>query len=78
MSDRNAPHFGNPADGSVQLFADQPGGVRSGCGVEPSGVLPPQWKASLRDDGEPIGVVVGSNSADRQMPVLFHGPSRSS
>jgi hypothetical protein len=66
----NAPHIGNVADGSVQLFADQSRGVRIGPGFETSGVLPARWKASLRHDGDAIGIAVRPLRAAWQMPSL--------
>jgi hypothetical protein len=79
-NDCHAAHLRNAAGGSFRLFADQPGGVRIGCGVETSGVLQAWRKASLRDDGEPIGIVVRSRRAGWQMRFLSgrSGDSRES
>jgi len=70
--------MGNTADGSVQLFTDQSGGVCLGCGFETSGVLPARRKASLRNDGEPIEIVVGSFIEVWSMLLLSGRQSRSS
>jgi hypothetical protein len=53
-NDCHAAHLRNAAGGSFRLFADQPGGVRIGCGVETSGVLQARWKTSLYDGRGPI------------------------
>jgi hypothetical protein len=69
INNRNAPHFGNPAGVSHQLFAGRPGVVRSGCGFGTSSLLQARRKASLHDDGDPIGIA-GCRSADRKMRSL--------
>jgi hypothetical protein len=73
----DAPHVGIIADGSVQLFADQSRGVRIGLGFKNSALLPARWKASLRDDGDAIGIAVRSLRAVWQMP-FFPGRSHDS
>jgi hypothetical protein len=50
----NAPHLCNAAGGSVQLFADQSGGVRIGCRLKAPGVLQTRREACLRDEGDRI------------------------
>jgi len=74
-NDLHASRVGSIAGGSVQLFADQPGSVRVGCGLEASGLLQAWRKASLHDDGEPIGIVVGTRRASRQVPFLSYRQS---
>jgi hypothetical protein len=66
----NAPKLCDAAGGSLHLFADRSGSVRIEWGLQPSGVLQARRKAWLRDDGEPICVVVRPLRAGCQMPFL--------
>jgi hypothetical protein len=69
-NDSNAKIIGDTAGGYLQLFADQSGVVRNGCGLEPSCMLPTERKSSLCDDDEPLGIFVRSFHAGWQMPFL--------
>jgi len=74
----NETDGGDSADGSVQLLADQSGGVRVGRGLETPSVLPPQWTTSLREYGERVGILFGTRFAIRQMRPFSSGASCSS